>query len=246
MNIKQTRDDTTVAGLNQFLDVLKRRKILWEFHLGTANAAVTISSSTSSSVSVTLDGDSNPITAQSIIGGFLSGTRVAVIFVPPSGYYIVGQMDIPIGPLGVVDSVITTASSVSVGTTETVCFTTAGATYLPNRLYRASWQGVMQSTVAAARGQQRIRKGNTTGGTQLVLAGFTECIAGSVNETASFSGYFVNNSGGSLTTAVSLTLIQAGAAGTLIEAASASSPAGLLIFDEGVCPTSLTAGLASL
>jgi hypothetical protein len=142
--------------------------------------------------------------------------------------------------------VVTTASSGNIGTSETVLFTTFGYTYLPNRLYRGAWQGVMQGSVAASRGLQRIRKGNAPGGTQLVLGGYVEIVQISTNEAAGFTGYFVNNSGVPVSTVVSLTLTQAGAAGTVFEAASAASPAALLIFDEGPASPLMTAGLSSV
>lgn len=162
-----------------------------------------------------------------------------------SSWLVLGTSGAP--AMGLVDSVIVTASSGNVSTTELVLFTTAGYTYLPNRLYRGAWQGVIQGSVAASRGLQRLRKGTTNTGTQLVLGGFVEVVQISTNEAAGFSGYFVNSTGIPVNTVISLTLLQAGAAGTVFEAASAASPAGILIFDEGpIANPALTAGLPSV
>lgn len=91
---------TAVPTLDQFLDTLKRRKVLWEFHLGTVGAALLQGSNAiapagaGSTVDfpITLDGDGENITAQSLVGNLLVGQRVAVMFVPPTSYNVIGVL----------------------------------------------------------------------------------------------------------------------------------------------------------
>jgi hypothetical protein len=93
---KAPKPSTAVPSLDQFLDTLKRRKILWELHLGTVTPAVSVDISNIvpvANVPVLLDGDDTPIAAQGIVGPVFAGSRVVVVFVPPSGYYIMGYAD---------------------------------------------------------------------------------------------------------------------------------------------------------
>lgn len=83
------KDSAQVASLDQFIETLKRRKILWEMHLATAAPANTLLSGV---VPVTIDGDDTTVNANSMIGPVNSGSRLFVMFVPPSGYYIVGTL----------------------------------------------------------------------------------------------------------------------------------------------------------
>jgi hypothetical protein len=80
-----TSDDPLTGSVDQLLTLLKRRKILWEFHTGTAQAE-----SSGSDVAVLIDGDKSSILARTLCGRVKINDRVAIIFVPPSGYYIVG------------------------------------------------------------------------------------------------------------------------------------------------------------
>jgi len=56
--------DPTNAMLAQFLQLLQRRKVLWEFKIGLV-ATATIGNS---DLSVLLDGDDNPIICRTLIG----------------------------------------------------------------------------------------------------------------------------------------------------------------------------------
>jgi hypothetical protein len=99
MSAKAPAKPTTVPTLDQFIDTMNRRKMFWEFHLGTIGAPVltagAIAAAGPGSITdfpVTLDGDSENITAQSLVGNLGAGQRVAVVFVPPASYNIVGVL----------------------------------------------------------------------------------------------------------------------------------------------------------
>lgn len=87
---------TAQPTLDQFIDTMNRRKMFWEFHLGTIGASplqtVAIAPAGPGSAvdfPVMLDGDSQSVTAQSLCGNLQQGQRVAVVFVPPSSYNII-------------------------------------------------------------------------------------------------------------------------------------------------------------
>lgn len=79
-------------GLQQFADQAKRLGILWSLHQGTTQGDINERHSVFAA-SVTLDGDASPITVNSLIGQLAGDTRVFVLFVPPSGAYIIGRVD---------------------------------------------------------------------------------------------------------------------------------------------------------
>jgi len=104
----------------QFTQFLQRRKVLWELKLGVCQSQGPTAGSTD--ISVVLDGDDNPITCRTLIGPPPTGSKVAVIFVPPTGYYIVGLVGgQPLGPLGLVAAVgVSTTGAISTaGSAET-------------------------------------------------------------------------------------------------------------------------------
>lgn len=121
--------DSTNAMLTQFLQFLQRRKVLWEFKLGVCMSQAATAGSTD--ITVVLDGDDNSLTCRTLIGPPPPGSKVAVIFVPPTGYYIIGLVGgQPLGPLGLV---------AAVGVSTTGALTTAGSaeTDIPNLQFKA-------------------------------------------------------------------------------------------------------------
>lgn len=88
--------DVFSAGADQIVDMLTRKGILWKFMLGTAaSSAVNGVFYDTLVVPVTLDNDTTTVSARSLIGPVTQGARVAVIYVPPTGYYIVGYVSNP-------------------------------------------------------------------------------------------------------------------------------------------------------
>lgn len=108
----------------QFTQYLQRRKILWELKLGVCMSQGPTAGTTD--ISVIFDGDDNAITCRTLIGPPPVGSKVAVIFVPPTGHYIIGIVGgQPLGPLGLV---------AAVGVSTTGALSTAGSveTDIPN------------------------------------------------------------------------------------------------------------------
>lgn len=85
----QTSIDPAVVTADQFLQLLKKRNILWKLQLGTS---LNLSLTSGSDIRVQLDGDSDPIVARTLIGPILASERVSIVFVPPAGYYIIGTI----------------------------------------------------------------------------------------------------------------------------------------------------------
>lgn len=140
--------DPTNAMLSQFLQLLQRRKVLWEFKLGVAQGSTV----GNTDVNVLLDGDDNPIVCRTLIGPSLAGLKVAVIFVPPTGYYIVGTVGAnPPGPLGVVAAVqvVTTGGLTTTSAAETdITQLHLSFTWSPLRMYEIIMQCGISGTVA--------------------------------------------------------------------------------------------------
>lgn len=89
-------DDGLVATSTEAtLALLKRRKMLFEFMTGTVTNPPNAATAGLGTVPVVLDGDTEPVSAQSLIGAVVDGQRVPIIFVPPNGYMIVGHIADP-------------------------------------------------------------------------------------------------------------------------------------------------------
>lgn len=83
--------DPFSAGADAIVEMLGRRNILWKFLLGTVMDVGTVLYQTRT-VPVQLDGDTTQQNASSLIGPVNQGARVALLFVPPNGYYVVGYV----------------------------------------------------------------------------------------------------------------------------------------------------------
>jgi hypothetical protein len=82
--------EISVVGVEELLTNARRLGLLQTYRPGT----VYESPSDLTQVMVTLDGDLEPIRAQSLAGGVLEGSRVMVMTVPPQGVYIIGFVGI--------------------------------------------------------------------------------------------------------------------------------------------------------
>lgn len=88
--------DVFSAGADQIIDLFKRKGLFWKFMLATV-------SSTAANgvfydvltVPATLDGDETIVSARSLIGPVTQAARVAIMYVPPTGYYIIGYVHNP-------------------------------------------------------------------------------------------------------------------------------------------------------
>lgn len=78
-------DDDAIL-VQSVLDNAKRLGLLWQLQPAT----VTFTSANPMSVIITLDGDTTPIGACSLIGNLTEDDRVMVLITPPSGNFIIG------------------------------------------------------------------------------------------------------------------------------------------------------------
>lgn len=110
--------DTFSAGADQILDMLDRKGILWKFVLATVSDSppngVFYDGLT---VPVTIDSDTTTTSARSLIGPVTASARVAVIKVPPTGYYIVGYVGNPGHGFRQTENRITSVSFTSLSST---------------------------------------------------------------------------------------------------------------------------------
>lgn len=191
--------DPTNATLDQFLQMLQRRKILWELKLGVTQTQPYLVGI--SGVGVLLDGDTNPLVCRTLIGPIPAGMKVAVIFVPPAGYYIIGTVGgIPVGPLGLLEGVNvanTTGALNTAGSAETdIPQLSFSATLSPLRMYEIRWQFLLIGTVTTDTYTVTIRRdtavsgisvGTNSGAGGTVIASYVGVpYSTTVNETVTF------------------------------------------------------------
>ena len=100
----------TVVGVEELLTNARRLNLVQTYRPGT----VYESPSDLTQVLVTLDGDTEPIRAQSLTGGVREGSRVMVMTVPPQGVYIIGFVGI--GGFASVKPFVTLATASGAGT----------------------------------------------------------------------------------------------------------------------------------
>jgi hypothetical protein len=117
--------DIFSAGADQMIDLFTRKGLLWKMILGTASSSAPNGVFYNVlAVPATLDGDSTTVSARSLIGPVNEGARVAMIYVPPTGYYIVGYVANPGHGFALAENRITSVSFTSLSsTTVNVTFT---------------------------------------------------------------------------------------------------------------------------
>ena len=233
MSVKQggpshTTTDQAAITADQLLLLLQKRNILWKLQLGTnLNLNVTVGSD----IRVQLDGDSDPILARTLIGPVNGVARLAILFVPPAGYYVIGTVGGLQGPLPVTipqplagvnkpAMVSITAQSATI-TTETVLLTLPSMIYQAGRAYRIFWGwSIRQVNVGAARPHYAVREGTTVAGTLLGDGGELFC---SQNANKAGGGFveFTNATNADITTSLVLTLADAAAIGCAMFASAA-------------------------
>lgn len=84
------------TALSEFMAQAQRLGIVWSLRLATVTGNADVIQNTSAT-RVVLDGDTERITANSLIGRLAGTTRVFVLFVPPAGSYIIGRIDFGAG-----------------------------------------------------------------------------------------------------------------------------------------------------
>jgi hypothetical protein len=135
-------------------------------------------------VTVVYDGDMTPITAVSMIGNVSIDQRVYVIFVPPSGNFIVGTTSVSNGPMGVIAWARRSAPKTGLGATETGV-ELLDSFFLPvNRFYSVHTESLYIASTLNEAAFYRVRLRFTTDGS----TPSTTSTLGSIWEDTSFSG----------------------------------------------------------
>jgi hypothetical protein len=89
---RNSTPDNIALAIQQFSEQAKRLGVTWDLFQGTTQGDINERHS-AFAARVTLDGDNTPISANSLIGILPGNLRVFVLFVPPSGAYIIGRTD---------------------------------------------------------------------------------------------------------------------------------------------------------
>ena len=79
---------TSIVGVEALIEQARRLGLLQVYRPGTVFQSPT----DLTNVLIVLDGDTDPIPVQSLVGGVVAGTRVMVMTVPPQGIYIIGYL----------------------------------------------------------------------------------------------------------------------------------------------------------
>lgn len=199
----------SIATVDELIAQANRLGLTWG--LRPATVVDTFSSGGPYNPRILMDGDTPDTTmlGVSLIGGLAVHMRVMVMFVPPMGYYIIGIIstdDIARVEVGGFANHATGITS-----TETVLETFIQFTALPGAAYRVDLGGWLLSldTVFTT---FRFRKTSTAG--QIIAS--TGSIPGVGLGTAPlyYAGYFVNNSGVSITENIVLTAATGGGGGS--------------------------------
>lgn len=155
--LKMPTQSTAPDQATALLDMLRRRDILWQLMLGTvleqAGGARTVDTV---NAGVQLDGDATGhVTAQNISGrSLVVGGKVAVVFVPPRGYYVVGPADGPDvnSAHGFVDTGHTASGApLGIGTTAVQIIQSDNSrTYPSDRAFRVYWRATIAAVTAVS------------------------------------------------------------------------------------------------
>lgn len=152
--------DTTHVGLvvDELVASADRSGLRWRLRPAT----VTTPAASGASMAV-LDGDTVPVKVIPLVGSVVSGDRVMVAIVPPSGHYAIGWAGPP--PLETLDSLaITTAATYYDGTAEAlVTSASVSGALVAGRRYRIMVGCPLTCATATHTGRIRIRLTNLVG-----------------------------------------------------------------------------------
>jgi len=187
------------------------------------------------SIKIVYDGDTADITAVSMIGQVDIGDRVYVLFVPPSGNFIVGRVET--ASTGVLAQITSTGNTAFGGETSLLILPTI--VFPVGRALQVQGQVAFTATNAAF-ALFLLRRGSGTGGTAIGEWEFPSAAGGVANEAVLFQR-FVNT--GTATTQLTLTGISTVGTCTTINAA----PFGPCWFSvEDIGPAAKFSGLTSI
>jgi hypothetical protein len=139
-----------MAGITALLTEARRLGLVWGLRPATAQG----------DGNYIYDGDQEPIKAVNLITPVSAGYRVMIMFVPPSGNYVVGELSPPPRGRGLFIETSETTSSPAVGTSESTVLSILQVSFPAGRAYEFKVSGGIFSTVAGALAYFRIRNGS--------------------------------------------------------------------------------------
>lgn len=128
------------VGVRELVSTAARLGLTWNLSIGTVTEATS-----SNSLLVLLDSDSEPIAVVSMVGLMSVDTRVYVITVPPSGNFAVGVVSRLYPGQRIATTTVTTDSATF--TTAETSLATVTASLVTGRTYRIVWVPAFQITV---------------------------------------------------------------------------------------------------
>jgi hypothetical protein len=153
-----------------------RLGLTWDLKPGTVQAA--------NPLTVTLDGDTVPIGATSMIGNLQASSRVYVITVPPSGNFVAGMTSGSNHPLGAIKWARRSVPKTGLGATETGVELLSPFVLPPNRFYSVHTESLYIASTLNEAAFYRVRLRFSADGSDAS----TTSTLGSIWEDTTFSG----------------------------------------------------------
>jgi hypothetical protein len=196
------------------VDRAKSLGLTWTLRPATVNSEI--------GPTVIFDGDTEGLGVQSLIGAVSSSQRVMMLQVPPGGNYIIGALTggeeaaapAMVGTMGTM-ATATTALEVAISSANWV--TEPTFTFPPGRIFKCHMTGGIYNTAGGPRVillRVRLGQSNITG-TQLLFRPWLCDLIGGVGGSYDWTGYFKNSGTDTVTSKLSLTIINFSTAGTV-------------------------------
>lgn len=212
-----TGPDLTATTVEALVAMLKRRRMLFELMTGTVaplNAADRIDSTDvvgdTGQIKVILDGDTVPTNAQSMVGTVVMGSRVPVLYVPPTGYYIIGFLDVVPGTVVYYEQIKSLNTSTTALTEQIIYTTTLGPLGSGQVLFKNGhayfievWS---QSHCAVAQNPSALVRLTDLSGTVVLAGPRLQLPASNLDVPFDKHGYVINNTGADLLRVLAVTL----------------------------------------
>jgi len=199
-------------------------------------------------ITVTLDGDTTPIRAQSLIGGVWADARVRVLIIPNTGNFIIGFVSLNAATRGQViyRGSRSTSTSTTATATEISALRIDNVHVVGGRAYAFTVSGIIfDSTVGTDDGVIRLRY--TTDGTQATTA--STIFGGTLAKCTASSAQFVHCTLRNYypiedeSLSVLLTFSRAGGTGTVGLVVANGFPIEITVVDMGVAPADIGVSL---
>lgn len=224
--------DLSAVTVEALIAMLKRRRMLFELQTGTVipvhgsdQVDTTNAVNNPGSILVVLDGDVVATNAQSLVGTVVIGTRVPVLYVPPTGYYIIGFLDVPVGAVVFYEQLVTLNTSTTALTEQIIYTTTKGPQGNGQVLWKDGhayfvevWS---QSHSAAVQNPATAVRLTDIAGTRILSGPRLQLPGGNLDIPYDKHGYVANSTGADLSTVLVVTMTLATATAVTFGTASA-------------------------